>query len=82
MALQLPPVPENSELSFTWKDWFRIIRIRLNKILLGYFDGDILITNSAKGLVLIDTQATPHYWRITVDNTGILVTTDLGTVYP
>lgn len=41
--------------------------------------GDITIEDSAKGLILKDTQGTPHYWRIQVDNTGNLTTTDLGT---
>ena len=44
--------------------------------------GDVVINNSAKGVVLKDTQGTPHYWRVTVNNVGGLVTTDLGTVKP
>lgn len=43
---------------------------------------DIIIDSATKGLVLKDTQGTPHYWRLTVDNTGALVTTDLGTSKP
>ena len=43
---------------------------------------DLIIDNAVKGLVLKDTQATPHYWRVTVNNTGTLVITDLGTVKP
>jgi len=41
-------------------------------------DGDITITDATKGLVLKDTQATPHNWRITINNDGTLQTTDLG----
>lgn len=45
--------------------------------------GDDLVVNLAtKGLVLKDTQATPHYWRITISNIGALVITDVGTVKP
>lgn len=44
--------------------------------------GDHTFLDAAKGVVLKDTQATPHYWRVTVDNAGALVTTDLGTVAP
>ena len=39
---------------------------------------DIEITDAAKGIVLRDTQGTPHKWRVTVDNSGNLVTSDLG----
>jgi hypothetical protein len=43
---------------------------------------DFVVTNSAKGLVLKDTQGTPHYWRVTVSTLGILTTTDIGTTAP
>lgn len=43
---------------------------------------DIIIDLATKGIVFKDTQGTPHYWRLTVDNTGTLVTTDLGTTKP
>lgn len=43
---------------------------------------DIIIDLATRGLVLKDTQGTPHYWRVTIDNTGTLVTTDLGTTKP
>jgi len=43
---------------------------------------DVIIDLATKGLVLKDTQATPHYWRVTITNLGILQTTDLGTTKP
>lgn len=43
---------------------------------------DIIIDLATKGLVLKDTQGTPHYWRLTVSNIGVLITTDLGTTKP
>jgi len=43
---------------------------------------DLIVDSATKGLVLKDTQATPHYWRITVNNVGVLVITDLGTTKP
>lgn len=43
---------------------------------------DLIVDDSSKGLVLKDTQGTPHYWRITIDNSGALVSTDLGTSVP
>ena len=39
---------------------------------------DVEITNAAKGVILRDTQATPHKWRVTISNAGALVITDLG----
>ncbi len=43
---------------------------------------DVIIDLATKGLVLKDTQATPHYWRITISTLGALVITDLGTTKP
>lgn len=43
---------------------------------------DVIIDLATKGLVLKDTQGTPHYWRITISNLGALVITDLGTTKP
>lgn len=43
---------------------------------------DLVIDLATKGLVLKDTQGTPHYWRITISNVGAIVTTDLGTTKP
>lgn len=43
---------------------------------------DIVIDLATKGLVLKDTQATAHYWRITISNIGVLVISDLGTTKP
>jgi hypothetical protein len=41
---------------------------------------DIIIDSSSVGLVLKSPDA--HYWRITIDNAGVLNSTDLGTVKP
>jgi hypothetical protein len=38
---------------------------------------DIAIDDDTKGLILKSPDG--HYWRITVDNTGALDTTDIGT---
>lgn len=43
---------------------------------------DVVIDLASKGLVLKDTQGTPHYWRVTITTTGVLQTTDLGTTKP
>ena len=44
--------------------------------------GDFYASDSAKGLVMKDTAGTPHYWRVTVNTAGALVTSDLGTSAP
>lgn len=44
--------------------------------------GAFLCDTAAGGVVLKDTQATPHYWRVTINNVGVLVTADLGTARP
>jgi hypothetical protein len=43
---------------------------------------DVRVDNNAGGLILKDTQATPHYWRVKVSTLGVLTTTDLGTSLP
>lgn len=43
---------------------------------------DVIIDLASKGLVLKDTAGTPHYWRVTVNTSGVLVVTDLGTTKP
>ena len=43
---------------------------------------DVIVDDATNGLVLKDTQGTPHYWRVTVNNVGTLVITDLGTTKP
>ncbi len=43
---------------------------------------DVIIDNSATGLVLKDSAGTPHYWRVSVSTLGVLSTADLGTTSP
>lgn len=75
----IAPVPNNNELSFIWKDWFKSIWKFLNKPVL---ESDLVFIDASKGIILKDTQATPHYWRVTISTVGAIVTTDLGTSYP
>jgi hypothetical protein len=44
--------------------------------------GAFVSDTAAAGIVLKDTQGTPHFWRVTVSNAGALVITDLGTTRP
>ena len=43
---------------------------------------DFIVDLATKGLVLKDTQAIPHYWRLSVSILGALTTTDLGVGKP
>ena len=43
---------------------------------------DIIIDSTSHGLIIKDTQGTPHYWRLTTSILGVLITTDLGIVKP
>jgi hypothetical protein len=45
-------------------------------------EDDIIVDSDTKGLVLKDSQATPHYWRLTVSSIGGLVITDAGVDKP
>lgn len=41
---------------------------------------DVIIDNSAKGIVLKSPNA--HYWRATISNAGVVTWTDLGLTKP
>lgn len=43
---------------------------------------DIIIDDYTKGIVLKDNNGPPHYWRITVNNSGTLIVADIGTTKP
>lgn len=43
---------------------------------------DLIVDLATKGLVLKDSQATPHYWRGTISTLGVLTFADLGTSKP
>lgn len=43
---------------------------------------DLIVDLATKGLVLKDTQGTPHYWRLGVTTLGVLTITDIGTAAP
>lgn len=59
-----------------------IIRDHAQAINSNVTQDDVIIDLATRGLVLKDTQATPHYWRVTISTLGALVTTDLGTDIP
>jgi hypothetical protein len=40
------------------------------------------VDTTTPGLILKDSQGTPHYWRVTISNLGVLTSTDLGTSLP
>jgi len=42
---------------------------------------DVIVSVHGKGIVLVDEQVTPHYWRLGITG-GLLTLTDLGTTKP
>ena len=42
---------------------------------------DVVLENSGTGVVLKDGNTPPNYWRVTIDNAGALVQTNLGREY-
>jgi hypothetical protein len=84
--MSLQPLPSSTPVAEPtgriYRDLYRwlgdLVRL-LNKFTT---TNDIVVDLGTKGLVLKDTQATPHYWRVTVDNTGTISTTDIGTEAP
>lgn len=45
-------------------------------------NSELIVDQSLAGIILKDNQATPHYWRVIVNNSGVLTTIDIGTVAP
>jgi hypothetical protein len=40
---------------------------------------DIIVDSTDRRFVIRDSQDPPHYWKVYVDNSGVLTTEDLGT---
>ena len=43
---------------------------------------DVIIDDATKGLVLKDDADPAHYWRVTINSSGVLQQADLGTSRP
>jgi hypothetical protein len=71
------PAETDQGLKRVLTKWMREAALRLNND-----TSDVIIDLATKGLVLKDTQSPAHYWRVTINNLGVLVTTDLGTGKP
>lgn len=93
--LKIDPIPlKEPKFENGWKKWLRGLRDVLGSLDIdvdtttggnrwrGGVDTteDIIIDDSDYGLVLVSPDG--HYWRVQVDNTGTLTTTDLGTTKP
>jgi hypothetical protein len=77
--LELPSTPQIGEKHL--REEFQ--RVYDAIFLLAYkINSGVTLAVRGQSLVLIDDQATPHYWRVTVSAAGALVTTDLGTTPP
>jgi len=71
-----PPVNEQSN-SGPWLKWFNSIFASFKNI---ETEGDVMVDNSARGIVLKDTAG--HYWRIKISPAGVISGMDLGTTKP
>jgi hypothetical protein len=77
------PMNVDRDLRFALDQIFREIGISINSTIdQGLTTKTVVIDTATTGVVLKDTQGTPHYWGVTVDTAGSLVTTDLGTTRP
>lgn len=73
----LLPVETPQPLKIALTKWMREVAIAINND-----KRDLIVDLATRGLVLKDTQASPHFWRVTVSTVGALVVTDLGTSKP
>lgn len=71
----LLPADTPQDLKIALSKWMREAALRINND-----TSDVVIDLSTHGVVLKDSNA--HYWRLTVNTSGVLVTTDLGTGKP
>lgn len=77
------PINLDRDLRFALEQLLREISNSNNSTIdQGLTTQTVVIDNATTGVVFKDTQSPPHYWGLTVDNTGILTTTDLGTTRP
>ena len=73
----LLPADTPQALKIALTKWMREVALRVNND-----TSDVIVDLATRGLVLKDTQGSPHYWRVTVSNVGALVVSDLGTGKP
>lgn len=57
-------------------DWNNLPYFRIDTL------DDVIIDDATKGLVLKDDASPAHYWRVTINSSGVLQQTDLGTTKP
>lgn len=59
-------------------------KYRVNSVVKSQINsgGAFVSADTAQGIVLKDNAGTPHFWRVTVNSSGVLVTADLGTTLP
>jgi hypothetical protein len=76
---ETPLLPSDTpqSLKIALSKWMREVAIVINND-----TRDLIVDLATRGLVLKDTQGSPHYWRVTVNTSGVLVVTDLGTSKP
>lgn len=73
MSVSPPPARDQELTSQAWQKWFSSIFSSFSKF---ETDNNVLIDNAASGLVLKSPNG--HYWLVTVNNSGVLIQSDLG----
>ena len=71
--------PAYTDMSYVYNG-LQILAAQVDRVLT--LSEDIRVDDTTRGLILKDSQATPHYWRVTVSTVGVLVVTDIGTSLP
>ncbi len=75
------PLNTDATLAFALNNIFADIGRAINALeIQGLDSSGTLIVDSDNGLIL--RSPNDHYWRVTVNNAGSLVTADLGTTKP
>lgn len=72
-----PPSRDNNLTSQAWQKWFNDVYEQFKNI---NTQGDTIIDSESRGVVLKDGAGV--YWRVTINTTGSLTTTNLGTTRP
>ena len=74
----ISPPPKDTDLaSQPWQKWFSDVYEQFRNLST---NGDTVIDNTARGLVLKDGSG--NYWRVSINTAGVLTTANLGQTRP
>ena len=72
-----PPYRDTDLSSLAWQKWFSSVFDSFKNI---DTNGDVIVNDSSRGIVLKDTNG--NYWRITIQTDGTTNSVNLGTTKP